>query len=77
MPGEVQVELPIDAHIPAEYVPHERLRLEAYKRLADAASDAAVDEVAAELLDRYGPCRSPSSRCWTWPASACWRGARG
>jgi transcription-repair coupling factor (superfamily II helicase) len=54
-PGEVRVELPIDAHIPAEYVPHERLRLEAYKRLADAATEAAVDEVSAELLDRYGP----------------------
>jgi transcription-repair coupling factor (superfamily II helicase) len=54
VPGEVKVELPIDAHIPAEYVPHERLRLEAYKRLADAVTDAAVDEVAAELLDRYG-----------------------
>jgi transcription-repair coupling factor (superfamily II helicase) len=36
-------------------VPHERLRLEAYKRLADAATNAAVDEVSAELLDRYGP----------------------
>ena len=54
-PTEVKVELPIDAHIPATYVPHERLRLEAYKRLADATSEAAVDEVAAELLDRYGP----------------------
>ena len=52
---DVKVELPIDAHIPADYVPHERLRLEAYQRLADAASDEAVDEVAAELLDRYGP----------------------
>ena len=57
--AEVKVELPIDAHIPAEYVPHERLRLEAYKRLADAATDAAVDEVAAELLDRYGPLPVP------------------
>ena len=54
-PLDVKVELPIDAHIPAEYVPHERLRLEAYKRLADAATDASVDEVAAELMDRYGP----------------------
>jgi len=54
-PLDVKVELPIDAHIPAGYVPHERLRLEAYKRLADAATDAAVDEVAAELMDRYGP----------------------
>ncbi len=58
-PGEVKVELPIDAHIPAEYVPHERLRLEAYKRLADASSDTAVDEVAAELLDRYGTLPTP------------------
>ena len=59
LPGEVKVELPIDAHIPAEYVPHERLRLEAYKRLADAATDAAVDEVSSELLDRYGPLPTP------------------
>ena len=58
-PLDVKVELPIDAHIPADYVPHERLRLEAYKRLADAASDTAVDEVAAELLDRYGPLPDP------------------
>jgi transcription-repair coupling factor (superfamily II helicase) len=53
--SEVKVELPIDAHIPADYLPHERLRLEAYKRLADAMTETAVDEVAAELLDRYGP----------------------
>ena len=56
---EMKVELPIDAHIPADYVPHERLRLEAYKRLADASTDAAVDEVATELLDRYGALPPP------------------
>ncbi len=53
-PAEVKVELPITAHIPHDYVPHERLRLEAYKRLADAATGEAVDEVMAELVDRYG-----------------------
>ena len=52
--AEVKVELPITAHLPEDYVPAERLRLEAYKRLADAYTDAQVDEVAAELLDRYG-----------------------
>lgn len=56
---EVKVELPIDAHIPADYLPHERLRLEAYRRLADATTDVAVDEVAAELLDRYGSLPTP------------------
>ena len=52
--AEVKVELPVTAHIPHDYIPHERLRLEAYKRLADAASDEAVAEVAGELTDRYG-----------------------
>ncbi len=53
--AEVKVELPITAHLPENYVPAERLRLEAYKRLADAHTDEQVDEVAAELADRYGP----------------------
>ena len=57
--GDVKVELPVDASIPAEYLPHERLRLEAYKRLADAHSDSTVDDVAAEFTDRYGPLPQP------------------
>ena len=52
--NEVRVELPIDAHIPVTYVPQERLRLEAYKRLADASTSMAVAEVESELTDRYG-----------------------
>jgi transcription-repair coupling factor (superfamily II helicase) len=53
--AEVKVELPVTAHLPESYVPAERLRLEAYKRLADAHTEEQVDEVAAELVDRYGP----------------------
>jgi transcription-repair coupling factor (superfamily II helicase) len=52
--NDVRVELPIDASIPTDYVPQERLRLEAYRRLADASTNEAVDEVGAELVDRYG-----------------------
>ncbi len=52
--NDVRVELPINAHIPESYVPQERLRLEAYKRLADATTDSAVSEVSEELIDRYG-----------------------
>ncbi len=33
--GEVRIELPVDAHLPHEYIPSERLRLEMYKRLAE------------------------------------------
>ncbi len=50
----IRVELPVEAHIPHQYVPQERLRLEAYQRLADARSETAVSEISQELKDRYG-----------------------
>ncbi|HEX7267587.1 MAG TPA: transcription-repair coupling factor, partial [Streptosporangiaceae bacterium] len=56
---EVRVELPVNAHIPHEYVPGERLRLEAYTRIAAADSDSDIDAVHAELTDRYGPPPEP------------------
>ncbi len=52
--GEVRIELPVDAHLPHEYIPSERLRLEMYKRLAEVRSDEDVDLLREELLDRYG-----------------------
>ncbi|HEY0948734.1 TRCF domain-containing protein, partial [Nocardioides sp.] len=52
--GEVRIELPVDAHLPHDYIPSERLRLEMYKRLAEVRSDEDVDLLNEELLDRYG-----------------------
>ncbi len=52
---ECKVELPINAHLSHEYVPGERIRLDLYRRLADAASAAVVDEIRDELIDRFGP----------------------
>nr|WP_246378115.1 transcription-repair coupling factor [Nocardioides ginsengisegetis] len=51
---EVRIELPVDAHLPHDYIPSERLRLEMYKRLAEVRSDDDVDLINEELLDRYG-----------------------
>ncbi|GAA1166194.1 transcription-repair coupling factor [Nocardioides aquiterrae] len=51
---EVRIELPVDAHLPHDYIPSERLRLEMYKRLAEVRSDEDVDLINEELLDRYG-----------------------
>ncbi|MGI8433451.1 MAG: transcription-repair coupling factor [Nocardioidaceae bacterium] len=56
---EVKIELPVDAHLPHAYVPSERLRLEMYKRLAEVRSQEQVDEVRAELGDRYGALPEP------------------
>jgi transcription-repair coupling factor (superfamily II helicase) len=53
--ADVKIDLPVDANLPVEYLPGERLRLEAYRALSAAATDEAVDAVRAELLDRYGP----------------------
>src|SRR5205823_12055930 len=41
------------------YIPGERLRLEAYRALAAATSQEAVQAVRTELLDRYGPMPVP------------------
>ncbi|GIG19666.1 transcription-repair-coupling factor [Cellulomonas chitinilytica] len=51
---DVTIELPVDAHLPHDYIAHERLRLEAYRKIAAAADAAALGEARAELVDRYG-----------------------
>ena len=56
---DVKVDLPVDANLPVDYLPGERLRLEAYRSLAGAATDEAVDAMRAELVDRYGPIPPP------------------
>ncbi|HEX5877719.1 MAG TPA: transcription-repair coupling factor [Actinomycetota bacterium] len=54
-PKELKLEVPVDAHLPAAYVPRERLRLEAYRRLGGARVVEEVEALGAELADRYGP----------------------
>ena len=49
------MDLPVNANLPQDYLPGERLRLEAYRSLAAATTNEAVDAVRLELLDRFGP----------------------
>ncbi|MGO0574844.1 transcription-repair coupling factor [Ornithinimicrobium panacihumi] len=53
-PAEVKIELPVDAHLPHDYVPGERLRLEAYRKLAQVADEEELAAIREELVDRYG-----------------------
>jgi transcription-repair coupling factor (superfamily II helicase) len=53
--NECKVELPVNAHLPIEYIESERLRLDLYRRIADAQNDEALAEISAELVDRFGP----------------------
>ncbi|MDQ1691588.1 MAG: hypothetical protein QOD87_1696, partial [Pseudonocardiales bacterium] len=52
---DVKVDLPVNANLPQDYLPGERLRLEAYRALASATTHEQVESVRLELLDRFGP----------------------
>lgn len=62
-PSELKLELPIDARIPTEYVDSDRLRLEAYHKLAAASgatgTEQQLEEIKAEIEDRFGPAPVP------------------
>jgi transcription-repair coupling factor (superfamily II helicase) len=49
-----QLNLGIALRIDESYVPEENQRLRLYKKIAGAASEVAVNEVRAEMEDRYG-----------------------
>ena len=51
---EARVELPVNAHIPHDYIPGERLRLEAYTQIAAIDSELDATGIRDELSDRYG-----------------------
>ena len=53
-PVAVSVDLPIEASIPVEYIDSDKLRLEAYRKLAAARSESDLEALREELTDRYG-----------------------
>ncbi|MGZ5384814.1 MAG: TRCF domain-containing protein, partial [Acidimicrobiia bacterium] len=53
--AEVRIDLPVDAHLPDDYLPDQAARLEAYRRLALAETHDQVEDVGKEWLDRFGP----------------------
>ena len=50
-----EVELRVPAFLPEAYVADVHVRLSLYKRIAAADSATALDELAAEIHDRFGP----------------------
>ncbi|NGX57488.1 MAG: Transcription-repair-coupling factor [Chlamydiae bacterium] len=57
---ETKVEAAIDARLPEDYVNEVSLRMEFYQRLGEAISFEEIDEVAEELIDRFGPMPEPA-----------------
>ncbi len=56
---DIRVELPLDAHVPHDYISSERLRLEAYSKLSAVREVSEIEQIRAELTDRYGPPAGP------------------
>src|SRR5258708_13959554 len=56
------VDLPVEAHLPDDYVPEEAQKLELYRRLARARTGGDLAAFRQELLDRFGPMPAPVVR---------------
>ena len=52
--GLPTLDLPVEAVIPASYVPDDRQRIELYRRLAEVEREEETEAIAAEMRDRYG-----------------------
>jgi transcription-repair coupling factor (superfamily II helicase) len=56
---DTQIDLPLTAFIPAEWIPENEEKMAAYRAAADCASKEALVELAAAWTDRYGAIPAP------------------
>jgi transcription-repair coupling factor (superfamily II helicase) len=63
--AEISIDLPVDAHLPNDYIADEALRLQAYRRIASIRDSAGAKDVTDELVDRYGPLPEAAARLIT------------
>jgi transcription-repair coupling factor (superfamily II helicase) len=54
----MNLDLPLDHFIPRSYIRDEKLRLGAYRQLANAEDEDDLDSMLRSLKDRYGPAPS-------------------
>lgn len=50
----VRVDLPVTAYVPAEYIAYEATKIDVHRRLARTATLQDLDEVRADISDRFG-----------------------
>ena len=52
---DVSIDLPVSAYFPRQYVTDLRSKIDLYRRLGQIATDDELDDLRAELADRFGP----------------------
>lgn len=53
--ADVDIDLPVEAYLPEDYVPNLRHKIDLYRRMAKINDASHIDEIREELLDRFGP----------------------
>ena len=61
-PPPVAIDLPGEAWLPRDYVPDFRAKIDVYRRLSRASAPQQIDDLAAELTDRFGPPPAEAAR---------------
>jgi len=58
-PEPVRVDVPVDAYVPADYVPYEAAKIEIHRRVSGAREVAELILLREELEDRFGAIPEP------------------
>jgi transcription-repair coupling factor (superfamily II helicase) len=59
LPEPVRLDVNVDAYVPATYIPYEQAKVDVHRRIAAALDVAELEELRAELTDRFGPPPEP------------------
>ena len=51
---QLEVDIKVDAYIPEKYISSERLKMQAYKQIAEIKDDNDVERVTTSLIDNFG-----------------------
>jgi transcription-repair coupling factor (superfamily II helicase) len=55
----VRLDVPVDAYVPADYIPYEVAKIDVHRRIASARERDELKKIADELDDRFGPPPEP------------------
>jgi transcription-repair coupling factor (superfamily II helicase) len=61
----VRLDVNVDAYVPPDYIPYEQAKVDVHRRIAGAREVAELQELRAELTDRFGDIPAPLSNLIT------------
>jgi transcription-repair coupling factor (superfamily II helicase) len=61
----VRLDVNVDAYVPPDYIPYEQAKVDVHRRIAGAREVAELQELRAELTDRFGDIPTPLSNLIT------------